>query len=111
MKEKESGAKYVIKIMEMSPGIMEEARLLSKFQSPHLVKYKESFVHEDKAHIVMELCERGDLDAYLKKQKGALLPESKIWKFFIELCLGLQYLHANRVLHRDVKALNIFIDA
>ena len=40
---------------------------------------------------------------------GRSLPESKIWKFFIEMCKGLQYLHANRVLHRDIKTINMFL--
>jgi serine/threonine protein kinase len=41
----------------------------------------------------MEYCENGDLGLYLKKQMGRQLPESKIWKFFIEMALGLHYLH------------------
>lgn len=37
----------------------------------------------------MELCENGDLGIYLKKQMGRHLAEQKIWKFFIEMCLGI----------------------
>jgi NIMA (never in mitosis gene a)-related kinase len=57
----------------------------------------------------MELCENGDLGLYLKRQMGRSLPESKIWKFFIEMCIGLCYLHVNRILHRDIKTINMFL--
>lgn len=57
----------MIKVVQPSAGIMEEARLLSRFKSAYIVKYHDSFVHEEKIHIVMELCSRGDLDGYLKK--------------------------------------------
>jgi NIMA (never in mitosis gene a)-related kinase len=57
----------------------------------------------------MEYCENGDLGIHLKKQMGRQLPEQRIWKFFMEMCLGLQYLHSKKVLHRDIKTINMFL--
>jgi len=86
-----------------------EATILSRINSPYIVKFYDSFADKNQINIVMEYCENGDLGQYLKRQTGKLLTESKIWKFFVEMCLGLQYLHANKILHRDVKTINMFL--
>jgi len=57
----------------------------------------------------MEYCENGDLGKYLKRQMGRALSESKIWKFFIEMAIGLNYLHNHKILHRDIKTINMFL--
>jgi len=51
----------------------------------------------------------GDLGQYLKKLDGKLLDEDKIWDFFIQTCLGIQYLHTRKILHRDLKTINLFL--
>ena len=38
-----------------------------------------------------------------------MLEEDIIWRFFIEICLGLHDLHRMCILHRDLKASNIFL--
>ena len=58
--------------------------------------------------IITELCEGGDMSKFIKHQMG-YLPEKKILKVFLQVCLGLRYLHKRRILHRDVKAMNIFL--
>lgn len=57
----------------------------------------------------MEYCENGDLGALLKRQMGRSLNESKIWKYFVQTALGLEYLHSKKILHRDIKTINIFL--
>lgn len=40
-------------------------------------------------------------------EKDTYIPEAFIWKYFIQIALGLQYLHRHGVLHRDIKPQNI----
>lgn len=82
---------------------------MARLQNPYVVKLYETFQTDQKINIIMEFCENGDLGLHLKRQMGRPLPESRVWKFFIEICLGLQYLHANRILHRDIKTINMFL--
>eukprot|EP00929_Paragymnodinium_shiwhaense_P020821 TRINITY_DN13756_c0_g1_i1.p1 TRINITY_DN13756_c0_g1~~TRINITY_DN13756_c0_g1_i1.p1 ORF type:complete len:345 (-),score=70.80 TRINITY_DN13756_c0_g1_i1:335-1369(-) len=93
----------------------EEVALLRKVSHGciYIVQYIESFLDAETLHIVMELCAQGDLAGYLRKNSdsGHQLPEDTVWKFSLQVGLGLRWLHSNRVLHRDVKPLNVFLTA
>lgn len=60
-------------------------------------------------HIVMELCEEGDLAGYLKNKGDQLLPENEVMMKFVQVCLALQHVHSKGILHRDLKSGNIFL--
>ena len=62
-------------------------------------------------NIVTELAESGSLYDVVKKRKGAGAPlsEQQIWKYFVQTALGLQHIHSHKILHRDVKTMNIFL--
>ena len=40
---------------------------------------------------------------------GRPFQDNIIWKIFINICLGIWYLHSKDIIHRDLKTLNIFM--
>ncbi|KAH8053816.1 serine/threonine kinase [Aureococcus anophagefferens] len=62
-------------------------------------------------NIVMQFCDGGDLSGQIKTaaRNRKLFAESKILHWFVQMALGLHYMHAQRVLHRDLKTQNIFL--
>ncbi|XP_063578261.1 serine/threonine-protein kinase Nek11 isoform X9 [Pongo abelii] len=88
-----------------------EAQLLSKLDHPAIVKFHASFVEQDNFCIITEYCEGRDLDDKIQeyKQAGKIFPENQIIDWFIQLLLGVDYMHERRILHRDLKSKNIFL--
>lgn len=86
-----------------------EVTILSKLDNPFIVKYYDSFIEKNTLNIVMEFCDGGDISGFIRSQLGRCLSENKIWKFFIQMCLGLNYIHKKKILHRDIKTMNIFL--
>ncbi len=91
--------------------VRNEAKILSSLTFDYIVKYYSSFLENNTLNIIMEYCESGDLAKYLSIKRGLVttLNEDLVWKFFIQICLGIVYLHAKKILHRDLKTMNIFL--
>jgi len=55
----------------------------------------------------------GDLATLIKKKKesGGRFSEEEIMQWFVQICMALNYIHARRIMHRDLKASNIFLTA
>lgn len=80
--------------------------------SPYVVKYYDSYIESDNLHIVMEFCNKGDLQNLIKKAKAKnmeCLKEEVTWNIGLQIILGLHYLHKSKVLHRDLKSANVFL--
>ncbi|XP_041533439.1 serine/threonine-protein kinase Nek11 isoform X2 [Microtus oregoni] len=88
-----------------------EAQLLSKLNHPAIVKFHASFVEQDNFCIITEYCEGRDLDYKIQeyKEAGKIFPENQIVEWFIQLLLGVDYMHERRILHRDLKSKNVFL--
>jgi NIMA (never in mitosis gene a)-related kinase len=90
---------------------------MARMDSPYIVRYYDSFIsNNSRVNIVMEYCDQGDLHKFLKKwkdltdeTKNNYLTENSIWKFFIQISIGLYHMHNQNILHRDLKTLNIFL--
>lgn len=88
-----------------------EATLLRNLNHPGIVRFHDSFLDNDCYCIVTEFCEGGDLDQKIKefRKEERMFPEPIIVEYLIQLLLAVQYMHGRGVMHRDLKARNIFI--
>ena len=87
-----------------------EIRLLASVQQNAAISgFHEAFIDGNRLCIVMEYAPFGDLSRALRKRQlqKKLLPEDLIWSYFIQIARGLQALHAQKILHRDVKTANV----
>ena len=111
--------RYALKELDMKPmqrkereDCLNEVRILaSSIDSSCIVRYFDAFMQGDSLWIVTELARGGDVQAKLKRhlKREEPMSEGLIWTFFIQICQGLKELHAAKILHRDIKAPNIFI--
>ena len=99
---------------EKLESVKNEAEILSSLSNKYIVQYYESFQMGQNIYIVMEYCEKGDLCTYMSerqksKKTNFYFTEDFIWKLFIQISIGLYYIHSKKILHRDIKTLNILL--
>ena len=87
---------------------MKEALLIAGVEHKHIVRIIDTFEENGTAYYVMNYHANGSLQDYVKKN-GAL-PEAKALNYTRQLCDALRHIHANNILHLDVKPGNIMID-
>ncbi|NXQ91769.1 NEK5 kinase, partial [Nyctibius grandis] len=86
-----------------------EVILLAKMKHANIVTFYASLQEKNKLYIVMEYCDGGDLMERINMQHGVLFDEDQILSWFVQISLGLKHIHDKKILHRDVKAQNIFL--
>ncbi|KAI0348239.1 Pkinase-domain-containing protein [Trametopsis cervina] len=88
--------------------IQQEIQILSQLDSPFVTKYHGSFLKGSHLWIVMEYCSGGSCSDLMKP---GVFREEYIAIIVRELLRGLEYLHSEGKLHRDIKAANILLSA
>ncbi|KAK7269332.1 hypothetical protein RIF29_22057 [Crotalaria pallida] len=86
----------------------EEVKLLKDLSHPNIVRYLGTVREEDTINIFLEFVSGGSISSLLGKF-GAF-PEAVIRTYTKQLLLGLEYLHKNGIMHRDIKGANILVD-
>lgn len=86
-----------------------EVSLLKHLNHKNIVRYFQTDLSEDmkSINVILELVPGGSLKSILEKYGPLEL--DVIRNYSIQLLQGLNYLHENRVIHRDLKSANILI--
>ena len=92
---------------KMHKYIDNEIKIMSKLKNINIVELYKSATKNNYIYLILEYCEKGDLSSYLKK---TILTEKETNTIFIQIVNGIEYLHNNEILHRDLKPHNILID-
>ncbi|XP_048223562.1 myosin-IIIa [Perognathus longimembris pacificus] len=118
---KKNGQKAAVKILDPIHDIDEEIEaeyniLRALSDHPNVVKFygiyfKKDKLHGDKLWLVLELCNGGSVTDLVKGflRRGERMSEPLIAYILHEALMGLQHLHSNKTIHRDVKGNNILL--
>jgi serine/threonine protein kinase len=92
---------------------LNEIRILASLTHPNVIAYKEAFYDQVSSCIciVMEYADNGDLEKKIETtlKSKTFMTENEIISIFTNIVIGLKALHDKKIMHRDIKAANIFM--
>ncbi|KAJ2933554.1 hypothetical protein H1R20_g3478, partial [Candolleomyces eurysporus] len=88
--------------------IKDELSVMEMLHHPNVVEYYGIEVHRDKVYIFEEYCQGGSLASLL--EHGRIEDERILQIYTMQMLDGVAYLHAQGIVHRDIKPDNILLD-
>ena len=91
-----------------------ELKIIQSLNHPNIIKFHEIFKVKNpilSLNILYEYVEGGSLynRIQIQKNKKEYFTESQILNWFTQICLGLNYIHSKKYIHRNLKTKNIFL--
>ena len=111
---KDAGYHVAIKVFDMAQipqdaieSVLIEVNLLGNLSHPNIIRILGYHRNSGNLYLMLEYAEEGSLLSKIKDKKG--LPENTVLCYIVQVLKALKYLHANNVIHRDLKAANILL--
>ncbi|MDZ7703925.1 MAG: protein kinase [Trueperaceae bacterium] len=105
-----------LKVLMLAPGeshlrFRREFRLMSRLSHPHILRVFDSGLHDDAPFLVMEYLTGGTLKEVWPEPPRDVKTLAGRLERLIETAEALGYVHAQGIIHRDLKADNVMIEA
>jgi polo-like kinase 1 len=88
--------------------LMSEIKIHRSLDHESIVKFEHFFEDSNNVYILLELCSNNSLSELLRRRKK--LTEMEVKYYLLQLALGLKYLRSHKVIHRDIKVGNLFLN-
>ena len=88
--------------------LITEIKIHKSCHHSNIVAFEHNFEDEDNYYILLELCQNQTLNELHMRRK--ILSEIEVQCYVIQLVKALQYLHSHRIIHRDLKLGNLFLN-
>ncbi|KAI6246660.1 Serine/threonine-protein kinase PRR1 [Erysiphe necator] len=86
-----------------------EIEILKDINHPSIVHLKAWSIEETRTILILDYCPGGDLFKVASEHHDILVPDL-VRRIFAELVAAVQYLHARKIVHRDIKLENILVN-
>ncbi len=88
--------------------VIKEIELMKGLSHENIVRYIDVEVRKDSLYIFLEYVPKGSLASMLSN--CGPLPESTVRNYTRQILQGLQYLHNQNIVHRDIKSANLLVN-
>ncbi|XP_076277779.1 serine/threonine-protein kinase SIK3 isoform X1 [Lasioglossum baleicum] len=89
--------------------IFREVHIMKRLRHPHIIRLYQVMETEKMIYLVTEYAPGGEIFDHLVR--NGRMPEPEARRIFRQIVLAVRYLHQQRVVHRDLKAENLLLDA
>ncbi|QDZ24828.1 serine/threonine protein kinase [Chloropicon primus] len=88
-----------------------EVKVLASLKCQYIVTCYDSFTEGNSLYVVVEYTHMGSLKKKLANQRGKLLGERSVWKYFLQIAAAVLNMNQNSILHGSLQPQSIFLNS
>ena len=88
-----------------------EVKVLASLKCQYIVTCYDSFTEGNSLYVVVEYTHMGSLKKKLVSQRGKLLSERSVWKYFVQIAAAVLNMNQNSILHGSLQLQSIFLNS